>query len=135
MGRSGVALDEVGCLLQATGRGDVDAFAALYGRTASVVFGLLEHMTEDPAVAERAMVRVYVRVWRTAPVFDPAVMSGRAFLVEAVHREVDGRERRGHAVCADRGRRPTVIRVWGTRIQVRPWRRSSTSTDAGAPGH
>ena len=127
MGRSGVALDEVGCLLQATGRGDVDAFAALYGRTASVVFGLLEHMTEDPAVAERAMVRVYVRVWRTAPVFDPAVMSGSAFLVEAVHREVDG--------CADRGRRPTVIRVWGTRIQVRPWRRSSTSTDAGALGH
>jgi RNA polymerase sigma-70 factor, ECF subfamily len=99
MGRSGAAPDEVGGLLQAAGCGDVDAFAALYDRTASVVFGLLQHTPGDSAAAERAMVRVYVRVWRTAPAFDPAVMSGGAFLIEAVHREFDGRERRDHARC------------------------------------
>jgi RNA polymerase sigma-70 factor (ECF subfamily) len=87
VGRQGVALDEVGGLLQAAGRGDDAAFAAFYDRTAPVVFDLLRHALGDAAAAERATVRVYVRVWRTAPAFDPAGMSGCAFLVEAVHRE------------------------------------------------
>ena len=96
MGRSGVVPDEVGGLVQAIGCGEVDAFAALYDRTASVVFGLLQHTLGEPAAVERAMVRVYMRVWRTAPAFDPAVMSGGAFLIDAVHRESNGPERRDH---------------------------------------
>jgi len=106
VGRSGVELDEVGGLLQAAGCGDVDAFdafaafAAFYDRTASVVFGLLRHALGESAAAERATVRVYVRVWRTAPTFDPAVMAGGAFLIQAIHREFDGRERRDDARCA-----------------------------------
>ena len=95
MGRSGVAPDEVADLLRAAGCGDDDAFAALYGRTASVVFGLLQHTLGESA-AERAAVRVYVQVWRTAAAFDPAVMSGGAFLLEAVYRELDERKGRDH---------------------------------------
>ena len=95
MGRGGVAPDEVGDLLRAAGCGDGDAFAALYDRTASVVFGLLQHTLGESA-AERAAVRVYVQVWRTAAAFDPAVMSGGAFLMEAVHREFDERKGRDH---------------------------------------
>ena len=100
MGRSSVVLDEIGCLVQATGCGDGNAFATLYDRTASVMFGLIQHASGDSAAVERAMVRVYVRVWRTAPAFDPTVTSGGAFLMDALYREFDGRERRDHARCA-----------------------------------
>jgi DNA-directed RNA polymerase specialized sigma24 family protein len=64
--------DEVDTLLQAAGRGDLDAFASFYDRTAPAVFNHLHHVLGDSAAAEQATVRVYVRVWRTAPVFDPA---------------------------------------------------------------
>ena len=97
MGRTGGAADEIGRLVQATGGGDVDAFAALYDRTASGVFGFLSRAPGDPVAAERATVRVYMRVWRTAPAFDPAVMSGGAFLLRALLREFDDRERRDDA--------------------------------------
>jgi RNA polymerase sigma-70 factor, ECF subfamily len=98
VGRSSVELDEVGGLLQAAGCGDADAFAAFYDRTASVVFGVLHHALGE-AAAERAMVRVYVRVWRTAHTFDPAVLAGGAFLILTIHRELDGRDRRDDARC------------------------------------
>ena len=95
MGRSGVAPDEVGDLLRAAGRGAGAAFAALSDRTASGVFGLLQPTLGESA-AERAAVRVYVQVWRTAAAFDPAVMSGGAFLLKAVYREFDERKGRDH---------------------------------------
>jgi RNA polymerase sigma-70 factor, ECF subfamily len=81
--RSAVELDEVDELLQAAGRGDFDAFASFYDRTAPAVFNHLHHVLGDTAAAERATVRVYVRVWRTAPDFDPAMMSGASFLLRA----------------------------------------------------
>lgn len=93
MGRTCVASDDVGRLLQAAGNEDIDAFAALYDRTASVIFRCLSHVLTEPAAAERAMVRVYGRVWRTASSFDPAQMSGGAFLVQAMSREFDRRQR------------------------------------------
>jgi len=102
--RSGVELDEVGALLQAAGCGDAEAFASFYDRTAPAVFNHLHHMLGDTAAAERATVRVYVRVWRTAPAFDPAVMSGASFLVHAFQRAFDVREGRGVARCAHVGR-------------------------------
>ena len=104
VGRSGVALDEVGGLLQAAGGGDMGAFAAFYERTASMVFGLLHHALGESAAAERATVRVYVRVWRSAPAFDPAVMTGGAFLMQVMHREFGGPERRADAPCGERAR-------------------------------
>jgi RNA polymerase sigma-70 factor, ECF subfamily len=90
VGRLRVESDEVGWLLQAAGRGDVDAFAAFHDRTAPLVFGLLRHAYGESAAAERVTVRVYVRVWRAAPTFDSGVMTGGSFLVEAVHQEFEG---------------------------------------------
>lgn len=108
MGRSWVPLDEVGGLLCAAGRGDLDSFAAFYNRTAPVVFNLLQHVLGDSTAAERASVRVYVRVWRTASAFDPAVTSGGTYLMQTLQGEFDGRERPGDARCAhaDRARKP-----------------------------
>ena len=76
----------------------------IYERTASIVFGLLHHVLGESAAAERAMVRVYVRVWRSAPAFDPAVMTGGAFLMEVMHREFGGRQRRADAQCGEGAR-------------------------------
>ena len=111
MGRSGVAPDEVGGLLRDVGCGDVDAFAALYDRTASVVFGLLQH-TLGESGAERIMVRVYAQVWRTAPTFDPTVTSGGGFLMQAVYRELarDRKDRRAHIGRAG---------SWSARVRAR----------------
>jgi RNA polymerase sigma-70 factor, ECF subfamily len=97
VGRSSIALDEVSGLLQAAGAGDMDALAAFYERTASVVFTLLCQAFRESTAAERATVRVYVHVWRTAAAFDPATMSGYTFLMLALHREIDGRELRHDA--------------------------------------
>jgi RNA polymerase sigma-70 factor, ECF subfamily len=94
-----VELDEVDALFQAAGRGDFDAFASFYDRTAPAVFNHLHHVLGDTAAAERATVRVYVRVWRTAHTFDPAVLAGGAFLILTIHRELDGRDRRDDARC------------------------------------
>jgi hypothetical protein len=37
----------------------------------------------ESAAAEQVTVRIYVRVWRTAPTFDPALMSGGTFLIRS----------------------------------------------------
>ena len=92
MGRSGTVQDEVGSLLRAAGNDDVDAFAAFYDRTAPAMFNLLRRELDEPA-AERATVRVYLGVWRTAAAFDPARMSGWTFLLHAVHRDRSCRPR------------------------------------------
>jgi RNA polymerase sigma-70 factor (ECF subfamily) len=105
VGRRGVVLDDVGSLLRAAGNDDIDAFAALYDRTAPVVFQMLSRALAEPAAAERAMVRVYTRIWRTASSFDPARMSGGAFLVQAVSREFD-RQDRSWCGGATQSRRP-----------------------------
>jgi len=106
VGRRGVTPDDVGRLLRAAGNNDSDAFAAFYDRTSSTVFRILCRAFEDSAVAERAMVRVYVRVWRTASSFDPARMSGGAFLMDAVRREFGSRDRSWCAGAPQSRRRP-----------------------------
>ena len=110
MGRR-VAPDEVGGLLQAVGCGDVEAFAAFYDRTASLVFNFLQRALGESAAAERATVQVYTRVWRSADTFDPAVTSGCTFLLQAVRRELDGRAvlgRRTGPTCAPDARGPAA---------------------------
>ena len=92
MGRSGTAQDEVGSLLRAAGNADAAAFAAFYDRTSPVIFNVLRRELDEPA-AERATVRVYLRVWQTASAFDPARMSGWAFVLHAVYHDRRSRPR------------------------------------------
>lgn len=137
VGRSGVALDEVGGLLQAAGGGDMDAFAAFYERTASMVFGLLHHALGESAAAERATVGVYVRVWRSAPAFDPALMTGGAFLTQVMHREFSGPERRadvpcGEGACSHGGRHAERVGRILERFEPSDVRREVRISPAGA---
>lgn len=75
-------------LLSAAGRGDVAALAAFYDRTAPIVFGLIRGVLGDAVIAERATERVYLRMWRSAPVFDARARSAHAALLLAARREV-----------------------------------------------
>lgn len=77
-------------LLVAAGRGDLDAIATFYDRTAPVVFGMLRGVLSQPTQAERVTEGVYLHVWRTAPGFDPAGHSAWATLLCAARRALIG---------------------------------------------
>lgn len=80
-------------LLVAAGRGDLDAFAAFYDSTASVVTGLLDEVL-GRREAERLTEEVYLALWRDAPGFDPLVRSAEATLRRTARRALVGPVRR-----------------------------------------
>lgn len=71
-------------LLVAAGRGDLDAFAVFYDRTAGTVFGQLRRALG--VRAELATKQVYVQMWRAAPAFDPTGTSAYAVLLATTRR-------------------------------------------------
>ena len=75
--------DSTDALLTATGRGDLDAFAAFYDRTAATAFGMLQAGTQ-------ATERVYLTMWRAAPEFRPSRRSAYATLMLTIRRELAG---------------------------------------------
>lgn len=75
-------------LLLAAGRGDLVAYADFYDKTASAVFRALRGMLGEPDRAERATERVYLRLWSTAPRFDPTGMSAWSLLMLIARREL-----------------------------------------------
>lgn len=84
---TGIDEIEVATLLAAAGRGDLCALGALYDRTAPLVFGLLRAVLGAES-ADRAAERVYLRVWRDAPRFDPERDSACTLLLTAARREL-----------------------------------------------
>lgn len=88
--QSGNDLDALVCLV---GRGDVDAFAALYDRTRTRVFGLIVRLLRDPGYSEDTTQEVYLQVWRSAAQFDPAAGSALAWLLTLAHRRAVDRVR------------------------------------------
>lgn len=59
-------------LLQAVGRGDVDALRALYRSFERPLYALGIRWLNDPKLAEELVQEVTLRVWRRASRFDPA---------------------------------------------------------------
>ncbi|MBX6388973.1 MAG: sigma-70 family RNA polymerase sigma factor [Frankia sp.] len=90
--------------LQRAGRGDTDAFAALYDLLAARVFGLVRRVLRDPAQAEEVTQEVFVEVWRYAGRFDPAKGSAIGWVCSLAHRRAVDRVRSAQA-SADRERR------------------------------
>ena len=62
---------ELAALLAKVARGDEAAFAAVYDRFATVVYGLVRRIVRDPAQSEEVTQEVLLEVWRTASRFDP----------------------------------------------------------------
>lgn len=73
--------DELNRLLQQTGRNDQKAFAELYKRTSSKLFGVCLRMLRDRGEAEEVLQETYTTVWRRAASFDSAKASAITWLV------------------------------------------------------
>jgi RNA polymerase sigma factor (sigma-70 family) len=67
--------------LQQTGRKDQKAFAELYKRTSSKLFGVCLRMLRDRGEAEEVLQETYTTVWRRADGFDASRASAITWLV------------------------------------------------------
>src|ERR1700733_2329638 len=68
-------------LLRKTGRGDAEAFAALYKKTAAKLFGVVIRIAGRGEIAEDAMQECFVTVWRRAADYDPTRGAAMTWLV------------------------------------------------------
>ncbi|MEO9214358.1 MAG: sigma-70 family RNA polymerase sigma factor [Rhodanobacter sp.] len=73
--------DELNQLLQQAGRNDQKAFAELYKRTSSKLFGVCLRMLRDRGEAEEVLQETYTTVWRRAASFDASRASAITWLV------------------------------------------------------
>ncbi|WIM87271.1 sigma-70 family RNA polymerase sigma factor [Candidatus Mycobacterium wuenschmannii] len=80
-------------LLRQVAQHDSDAFAALYDRTRSRVFGLITRVLRDSGYSEETTQEVYLEVWRTADAFDSAKGSALSWLMTMAHRRAVDRVR------------------------------------------
>lgn len=71
--RSDDASQELELLLGRVALGDRAAFATLYSRTSTRLFGVVLRIQPDRAAAEDVLQEVYVNVWRAASSFRPGV--------------------------------------------------------------
>ena len=77
-------------LLQATAEGDQRAFAELYRRTSSKLFGVCMAMLRERGESEDALQDVYTSVWKRAGSFDPARAAAMTWLITlARNRAID----------------------------------------------
>src|ERR1700730_19473202 len=72
--------DDLDRLLQHTGRNDQKAFAELYKRTSSKLFGVCLRMLRDRDEAEEVLQETYTAVWRRAASFDATRASAVTWL-------------------------------------------------------
>src|SRR4051812_41808174 len=77
---------DAGQLLVRVGRGDEQAFAAVYDLLGASVYGLARRVVRDPARAEEIAQEVFIQVWQSAARFDPARGSARGWVMTLAHR-------------------------------------------------
>jgi RNA polymerase sigma-70 factor (ECF subfamily) len=85
--------------MRLVGRGDEEAFSAVYEQVSSTVYGLVLRVLRDPAQAEEVAQEVLLEVWRTASRFDPARGSAQAWVATMAHRRAVDRVRSAEAAA------------------------------------
>jgi RNA polymerase sigma-70 factor (ECF subfamily) len=95
-------------LLAKAGRGDGDAFAALYDLLAGRVYGLVRRVVRDPAQSEEVTQEVFVEIWRNAARFDPRRGTAPTWALTIAHRRAVDRVRSAQAT-ADRETRAAAL--------------------------
>lgn len=78
---SSAGREELNRLLQNTARNDQAAFAELYKRTSSKLFGVCLRMLRNRGEAEEVLQETYTAVWRRAASFDATRASAITWLV------------------------------------------------------
>ena len=84
---------DLGALLVLSSRGDQAAFAELYDRTSSRVFGLARRVVRDPAQAEEVTQEAYLDVWRQSARYDSSRGGVLAWILTITHRRAVDRVR------------------------------------------
>jgi RNA polymerase sigma-70 factor (ECF subfamily) len=93
--------DVLVALLRRVAAGDQAAFRDLYGRTAAKLFATIRRILRSEAAAEDAVQEAYVRVWRRAGDFDPAIASPIAWMTTiARHVAIDAARRASERISA-----------------------------------
>jgi RNA polymerase sigma factor (sigma-70 family) len=93
--------DDLNRLLQHTGRNDQKAFAELYKRTSSKLFGVCLRMLRDRGEAEEVLQETYTAVWRRAASFDATRASAMTWLVTLSRNKAIDRLRQHREVLLD----------------------------------
>ena len=81
-------------LMDEVAAGSANAFEHLYDAVADQVYGMTLRVLRDPALAEDAAQEALLEVWSTAPRFESARGSVRAWILTIAHRRAVDRVRR-----------------------------------------
>ncbi|WP_344771128.1 ECF RNA polymerase sigma factor SigK [Aeromicrobium panaciterrae] len=73
-------------LLTRVGRGDEQAFGAVYDALGGAVYGMAKRVIRDPARAEEVSQEVFIQVWQSAPRFDATRGNAKSWVLTLAHR-------------------------------------------------
>jgi len=89
-------------LVAAVAKGDVAAFERLYRATRAKLYGVLLRILGKPELADEVMQETYLKVWKMAGKFDPAIASPITWMVAiARNRAIDIVRKRNDASIED----------------------------------
>jgi len=90
-------------LLAEVARGNKSAFARLYGLTQAKLLGVALRILRDRALAEDVLQESYLKIWRHASSYDPAIASPMTWMATIVrHGAIDAvRRRQIEAIASD----------------------------------
>jgi RNA polymerase sigma-70 factor (ECF subfamily) len=82
-------------LIAEVARGDKSAFARLYGLTHAKLLGVALRILRDRALAEDVLQETYLKIWRHAASYDPAIASPMTWMATIVrHGAIDSLRKR-----------------------------------------
>lgn len=88
-------------LIALVGRGDDEAFGALYDRFCRIAYGLAVRILRDRALAEDAVQDAFLAIWRSAPSFKAERSKASTWILTLVHRRAVDLVRREERRRAD----------------------------------
>jgi len=80
-------------LLTRVAQGDQQAFAELYDRTSSRVFGLVKRLLRDHAQSEEVTQEIFLEIWQTATRYDSGKGGAMSWMLTMTHRRAVDRVR------------------------------------------
>ena len=84
-------------LLGRVAQGDREAFAELYDRTASRVFGLVKRLLRDHSQSEEVTQEIFLEIWQNAGRYDAGKGGAMAWMLTMTHRRAVDRVRASQA--------------------------------------